>query len=290
MDSTRLSSAFAAVLLLATASSLGACAAPPADDEELEAVATDTAPLASPRAAWDFFHRIDAERRARGLPSLEMAPGLVNIAQRWSGEMARSKNLRHNPRYGDQVSAEVTRSWQLVGENVGRGFDVAGLHAAFMNSPGHRDNVLGNWRYVGIGVEEEAGEIWVTVAFLRAGGVPTVPPACCFVVGAIEGKYRALGGPGGFLGAPITNELPTPDRYGRFNHFERGSIYWSPRSGVFEVHGAIREAWAQAGWEQGSLGYPRSDEYDVPGGRRSDFEGGSLVWNAATHVVTRVAR
>ena len=32
------------------------------------------------------------------------------------------------------------------------------------------------------------------------------------------------------------------------------------------------------------LGFPTSDEYDVPGGRRSDFENGYIFWDAQTRV------
>lgn len=30
------------------------------------------------------------------------------------------------------------------------------------------------------------------------------------------------------------------------------------------------------------MGFPVSDEYDVPAGRQSDFQGGSVRWDAAT--------
>ncbi len=86
----------------------------------------------------------------------------------------------------------------------------------------------------------------------------------------------------GHLGFPTTNELPTPDGVGRFNHFEGGSVYWTPRTTAHEVHGAIRDRWAGLGWELSYLGYPTSDEFSVPGGRRSTFERGSITWTAAT--------
>ena len=40
------------------------------------------------------------------------------------------------------------------------------------------------------------------------------------------------------------------------------------------------------GWERSLLGYPTSDEYDVAGGRRSDFEHGSLTWTPTGGVTT----
>ena len=48
------------------------------------------------------------------------------------------------------------------------------------------------------------------------------------------------------------------------------------------IRTCIRDAWADAGWEAGALGYPISDEYAVTGGRRSDFEHGSITWTADT--------
>ncbi|CAN5825570.1 hypothetical protein BH11MYX3_BH11MYX3_29320 [soil metagenome] len=102
------------------------------------------------------------------------------------------------------------------------------------------------------------------------------------VIGEIERKYLALGSCTSVLGIPITSEQTTPDGIGRYSVFERGSIYWTPQLGAFEVHGRIRDAWATAGWETGALGYPTSDETDVPGGRRSTFQHGAITWTAST--------
>jgi hypothetical protein len=103
--------------------------------------------------------------------------------------------------------------------------------------------------------------------------------------GAIDAKYRALGGCGSpALGEPITNELGTPDRRGRYVVFERGSIYWTPQTGAFAVHGAIRDEWKELGWEAGVLGYPISDELGAPDrrGRYVVFEKGSIYFTPET--------
>jgi hypothetical protein len=105
-------------------------------------------------------------------------------------------------------------------------------------------------------------------------------------IGVIEQKFLALGGCGGFLGAPITPEQTPPDGVGRYSVFTSGSIYWHPQLGAYEVHGLIRDKWRDTGWEAGSLGYPVSDEYDVAVGRRSDFQRGAIVWNRSTGAVT----
>lgn len=106
------------------------------------------------------------------------------------------------------------------------------------------------------------------------------------VHGLIHDKWASLGWETGTLGYPISDEVTTPDGIGRYNVFEEGSIYWTPSTGAHEVHGRIRDAWKTSGWEAGSLGYPTSDEYAVSGGRRSDFQHGSITWNPATDQTT----
>lgn len=81
------------------------------------------------------------------------------------------------------------------------------------------------------------------------------------VHGAIRQKYLELGGEASFLGYPTTDETSCPDRLGRFNHFQAGSLYWTGGTGAHEVHGLIRQKWAQLGWETNpALGYPLTDE------------------------------
>jgi hypothetical protein len=108
------------------------------------------------------------------------------------------------------------------------------------------------------------------------------------VHGVIRDQWKALAWESGPLGYPIADEATTPDGTGRYNVFERGSIYWTEATGAHEVLGAIRDKWKEAGWEAGALGYPTSGEYDVPGGRKSDFQHGSITWDAATKVATVV--
>ena len=123
-----------------------------------------------------------------------------------------------------------------------------------------------------------------------AGGSIYWTAATCAheVHGAIVGKWNAMGLSAGILGYPLTNETNTPDSIGRYNHFQHGSIYWTPTTGAHEVHGLIRDKWASLGWEKSALGYPVSDETDeVDGtGRFSLFEHGAIHWAKATNAVT----
>jgi len=118
----------------------------------------------------------------------------------------------------------------------------------------------------------------------KNGSIFSSPQTCAHEVhGEIRAKWETLEWERGF-GFPLTDELPTPDGIGRYNHFERGSIYYTPTTGAHEVHGEILGLWASLGWEQGFLGYPVTDELVMPGGIRrvSQFEHGSIVWHPDT--------
>ena len=106
--------------------------------------------------------------------------------------------------------------------------------------------------------------------------------------GAIEEEYDAYYSstfeccPDGeeVLGFPITSEIRTPNGRGAYNHFQWGSIYWSPATGAHAVHGEIRDIWGRLGWENGRLGFPTSrEEYDYfEDAVAQTFEGGTIWW------------
>jgi hypothetical protein len=100
--------------------------------------------------------------------------------------------------------------------------------------------------------------------------------------GPIRDKWIALGSVRSDLGYPTSDVRVTADGIGRYSHFQRGTIYWSPWSGAHEIHGAIRERWFAMSREVSYLGYPTSDEKDYEGGRRSDFQNGHIDWTAKT--------
>jgi uncharacterized protein with LGFP repeats len=104
------------------------------------------------------------------------------------------------------------------------------------------------------------------------------------VHGAIHGLWSSLGWERSVLGYPLTNESGTPDKVGRYNHFQNGSIYWTPATGAHEVHGAIRGLWSSLGWERSFLGYPITNESGTPDtvGRYNHFQGGSIYWTPST--------
>ena len=106
-----------------------------------------------------------------------------------------------------------------------------------------------------------------------------------WVRGQVLDAWLRLGGPSGLLGLPLDEEQPQPG--GVRERFQGASVYWSPATGAHEVHGLILARYAVLGEASSPLGLPVTDEYAVPGGRRSDFVGGALVFDAATGRVQR---
>ena len=78
---------------------------------------------------------------------------------------------------------------------------------------------------------------------------------------------------------------------GGVQSFERGVLMTpagGPSAGCL-VHGEIGKVYAAQGWEQGALGWPKSDEYPYPqmgeGCIRQDFTGSSLVYTPTGVVI-----
>jgi hypothetical protein len=95
----------------------------------------------------------------------------------------------------------------------------------------------------------------------------------------IRAKWTGLGGPASSLGFPTADQKSIAG--GQVAKFRGGSVYWSTATGAHVLSGAIRTFWGDMDAERSVLGYPSSDQYAVPGGRRQDFRNGSVVWTEA---------
>jgi glucose/arabinose dehydrogenase len=102
-----------------------------------------------------------------------------------------------------------------------------------------------------------------------------------FVVGAIHTRYRQMGAEVSVLRYPTTDEGGAPS--GRFNHFQAGSIYYTPTNGAHEIFGAILNRWNALGGAPG-LGFPISNELRTADGRGTyeNFQYGAIYWSSGT--------
>jgi hypothetical protein len=105
------------------------------------------------------------------------------------------------------------------------------------------------------------------------------------VIGAIQTKWASTHSELGGLGYPTSDSLYAADHVGMYNLFAKGSIYWQPTLGAHYVLGALQTKWASLGSEHGRLRYPIKDSFTVPGGWRSNFQHGYLVYLTKTKAV-----
>ena len=103
------------------------------------------------------------------------------------------------------------------------------------------------------------------------------------VHGSILKKYLDTGGTGKW-GFPISDELDVKKGAsvkGKVSHFEKCSFYWSPSTGAWEVHGDIRRKYDEEGGPTGGLGFPTSNESNIPGEsgcKYNTFKNGCITW------------
>ena len=124
----------------------------------------------------DTFHRkINDRRRNNNRSALTKVRPLVRVARHHTGKMVSHNDLFHSG-YDNgpvhSVGAHLS-NWTVIGENVGRAGNRATdketaevLMQMFMDSPTHRDNILGSrFNYMGAGVEKSNGLMYVTLLF-----------------------------------------------------------------------------------------------------------------------------
>jgi hypothetical protein len=94
----------------------------------------------------------------------------------------------------------------------------------------------------------------------------------------------------GFYGPSIQDDLVAPDGKGRYQVFPGGGgLYYNPDAHAsYATYGEIWKEWQRVGYLTSWLGYPKSDEYDITTGRRSDFQHGHIEWNRDTGVANAV--
>jgi putative cell wall-binding protein len=123
----------------------------------------------------DFIELINQERAKEGLNPLTEYWDLTDDARDWSDTMQEDGSISHNPDL-----AGITTNWTTLAENVGVGSRVAELHRWFMESTGHRANILNpSFDHLGVGVTHTSGgRLWVTVTFMdRGSAAPTEDPS-----------------------------------------------------------------------------------------------------------------
>ena len=130
---------------------------------------------ASAAEADTIYSLLNDARAANGQNALARNSSLDQVAAAWAGQLAAAGVLSHNPNYPSQIPA----GWSEAGENVARGQQNATeMHLAWMNSAGHRANILGNYTDVGVAwLTDASGMTWGVQVFANYPAVAAPAPA-----------------------------------------------------------------------------------------------------------------
>jgi uncharacterized protein YkwD len=146
-------------------------------------------PVGCPGAfEWAVVDRVNVERVSRGLNPLEMDVRLMEAAQLHSLDMATNNFHSHTGSDGsdpgDRIEDAGYLGWTGWGENVAAGYSTPdSVVDAWMNSPGHRSNILGaSYDHIGVGYRYGAATTYShywTQDFGSAGFPAALPLAVC---------------------------------------------------------------------------------------------------------------
>jgi len=117
----------------------------------------------------DILNYTNKFRHSKGLSALIISEDLNAIAQKHSEDMARGRvgfgHSGFNKRYS--LASKKIKGFKTFAENVAYGAS-SGKEVVNMwkNSSGHRRNMLGNYKYIGIGTaKDRRGVIYYTQVF-----------------------------------------------------------------------------------------------------------------------------
>ena len=100
----------------------------------------------------------------------------------------------------------------------------------------------------------------------------------------IDEYYESIGGETGILGKKISEEKCGLANDGCFKKYEVGRIYWTEKTGAWDISGKIYARWFELGTEWGDLGYPVSTESRnlANNGAYQEFENGYIYYSPKT--------
>ena len=117
----------------------------------------------------EMFKFVNRERRDKGISELSWAPEIVPVSRAHAKDMWERKYFSHYSPEGYDVGDRLDKAgieYRLAGENLAMAPTLATANTGFMNSEGHRANILEpKFKKVGIGVIDNGvyGKMFVQV-------------------------------------------------------------------------------------------------------------------------------
>ncbi|WP_197064926.1 CAP domain-containing protein [Leptolyngbya sp. KIOST-1] len=122
--------------------------------------------------AQELLRLVNVERRRVNAAPLVLNEKLTAAAQRHAQDMATSRRMSHTGSDGSTMRSRIDATqyrWSTIGENVAMGQPTpAAVMRAWMNSPGHRQNILNPaFTELGVGQATGGGRIYWAQVFAR---------------------------------------------------------------------------------------------------------------------------
>jgi uncharacterized protein YkwD len=112
---------------------------------------------------YSVFKAMNTDRSSNGLRTLPTQADAQRKAQAWAEKLAREGKLYHS-----NLPDGIGVRWCSLGENVGYGPSVSAIETAYMNSPGHRANILASkWNGVGVGYAVNGRTVYTVQVFIK---------------------------------------------------------------------------------------------------------------------------
>jgi uncharacterized protein YkwD len=106
---------------------------------------------------------VNQTRAEYGRSTLRDNLQLDQKAQAWAEYLARRNALSHS-----NLPSGITYQWRSLAENVGYGGSIEQVHEAYLDSPGHRANILDpRWNYMGTGVAWRGNRVFTVQVFMQ---------------------------------------------------------------------------------------------------------------------------
>ena len=147
----------------ATTTVASAPATTPTNTTQTQTTPTTTTAVASTTTAAaekTALNLLNADRAANGLSPLKLNSQLTVLGEKYAQDMINRNFFSHTNPEGQSPFDRMKQagiSYGYAGENIAINSNVTTAEQAFMNSPGHKANILGtNYTDVGIGVRFDA--------------------------------------------------------------------------------------------------------------------------------------
>ena len=143
----------------------------------------------------EVLRLVNAERKKAGLAVVGAGSAELNAAARKRAEEIAVKFDHQRPNGSGcfTVLGEYGVSSVASGENIAAGYGTpADVMGGWMNSSGHRANILGNYEQLGVGVYVKNGTVYWAQLFIREGSAAQKAPRWAAWPGWVQGLMRVL--------------------------------------------------------------------------------------------------